>query len=131
MGQYSIFVSNDDTSNFLCTSPSDTSLKAKRYQDFHQIFSHRHFYRTKLLFAKKKIVFCRFLSVELRVISIFLCTFPIPSTGVLENAKNRFKFGLLCSCALNQSSKSPKCHFSKNRHYYIRLKPKPIKCFIR
>ena len=25
----------------------------------------------------------------------FLCTFPIPPTGVLENAKNRFKFGLL------------------------------------
>ena len=71
-GQCSIFVSNDDTSNFICTSPSDTSLEAKWYQDFHQIFSHRHFYWTKwdTLFVKK-IVFCRFLSVLLRIISIF------------------------------------------------------------
>ena len=71
-GQCSIFVSNDDTSNFICTFPWDRSLEAKRYQDFHQIFSHRHFYWTKsdTLFVKK-IVFCRFWSVLLRIISIF------------------------------------------------------------
>ena len=71
-GQCSIFVSNGYTSHFLCTSHWDRSLEAKWYQDFHQIFSHRHFNSTKwdTLFVKK-IVFCRFLSVLLRIISIF------------------------------------------------------------
>ena len=110
-----IFVSNGYTSNFICTSPSDTSLEAKWYQDFHQIFSHRHFYSTKWdTFRQKNRIlsfFERFTGDNLN----FLCTFPIPPTGVLENAKNRFKFGLLFPVYWNKSSKSRKCHLSKNR----------------
>ena len=52
----------DCTSNILRTSPSDRSLEAKLYQDFHQIFSHRHFYSTKwnTLFVKKIVFFVVF-----------------------------------------------------------------------
>src|SRR5580700_7720468 len=98
--------------------PSDTSLEAKRYQDFHQIFSHRHFYSTKTdIFRQKNRIlsfFERFTEDNLN----FLCTFPNPPTGVWENAKNRYKFWSLIFCVLNQSSKSHKRHFQKNRLLY-------------
>ena len=90
-----IFVSNDDTSTFICTFPSDTSLEANRDQDFHQIFSHRHFYWTKwdALFIKNRffVFFERPNDDSLN----FLCAFPIPPTELLKNAKNRFKIGLV------------------------------------
>ena len=111
-GQFSIFVSNDSTSNFLCTYPSDTSQEVKRYQDFHQIFSHRHFNRTKwdTIFIKK-VVFCRILSVLLRIISIFYVKAQFYPLEYWKTQKS-LQIWSLISCVLNKSSKSRKCDLS-------------------
>ena len=120
-----IFVSNDSTSNFLCTFPSDTFLEAKRYQDFHQTFSHRHFYRTKWdkLFVKKT-VFCHFLSVLLRIISfvhVHSLFHPLECWKMQKTASNLVSYFLSTEPKVQNLVIFSICHLSLKRtlHKYL------------